>query len=395
MGIIFLQEGYDPFPNANSICVKGLVDEYAKNNDDYLVVCDGYIGEETNFSKNEHIVHIRVKREKSISKKTTIQKVITLMKRVSLILIWPIRFPVKTIKYIVRIRKELKKNDEVIIVSVYKPAEMIEIGYWLKIIHKNIIWVIYSLDGIGDNLMAFNSKIIRNKEKRWMASRFKKADKIIQMKCHEESYKNSEYKKFLSKTVFTDFPLIIPNEYCNDDNNTNEKKEIVNILYAGAFYKKLREPFELIQWFEKYSEKVKAHLDIYSMNDFVDYLDDISQKSNGKIERRDYVRPEVMEKIIAESDILLSVGNSNSPMVPSKIFNYISSGKIIVHFTDSYNDSCLPYLQKYKRAIIIGPEERRVNITMDNKKIAFNEIAALYAENLPITTVKELIEQGE
>ena len=42
---------------------------------------------------------------------------------------------------------------------------------------------------------------------------------------------------------------------------------------------------------------------------------------------------------MSEADFLLNIGNSISSMVPSKIFEYISTGKPIISIYSNINDS--------------------------------------------------------
>ena len=54
MNVIFLQEGYDPKPDANSICAKNIVEVFKKRGDNVFVICDGIEGEEEKFSKDTY-----------------------------------------------------------------------------------------------------------------------------------------------------------------------------------------------------------------------------------------------------------------------------------------------------------------------------------------------------
>ena len=63
MNIVFLQEGSDPNPDPNSICVKALVEEYRARGENVYIVCDGCEGSEGGFSQDTSILHVPVKKQ--------------------------------------------------------------------------------------------------------------------------------------------------------------------------------------------------------------------------------------------------------------------------------------------------------------------------------------------
>ena len=54
-----------------------------------------------------------------------------------------------------------------------------------------------------------------------------------------------------------------------------------------------------------------------------------------------------------QSDILLSIGNMDPNLIPSKLFKYMSIGKPIIHLKRGERDSCLPYLARYPLALVL------------------------------------------
>ena len=94
-------------------------------------------------------------------------------------------------------------------------------------------------------------------------------------------------------------------------------------------------------------------------------IDNYINKSNGRIIRHLQVEPFMVPDILLNADILISVGNSSEAFKPSKIFEYISTGKPIVHFyQQEYFDLTL---NKY-------PLSLQLSQNCDNEKLNMNKM---------------------
>ncbi len=403
MNIIILQEGYDPNPDPNSICTKALVDVFKQRGDNVYVVCDGVKGKEHSFSKDESIIHVAVAEELSYYRRTFWGKVNTLISRFFSIPIWPIRFPLHVTKYVNTVEGLLStfdKDSQIVIISVYRPAEMVEVGYRIKKMYSNCHWIIYSLDGIGSLVGLKHSRWLDNKEKKWNYNRCESADLVIQMQAHKKVYINSPFVTYLPKTMFLDFPLIVKSSNTQITLHA-EKDRILTFVYGGAFYKGLREPFYLLSWFKELIKYRQISFSCYTKSVFQPQIEQVSLETNGYLQRLDYITPDEMKSVINQSDFVVNIGNASSPMVPSKVFVYMSACKPIIHFISDDDDSCLPYLNKYPLALII---DQRESIEMSVKKtlefldrvwdmnVSFQDIERNFPKNVPAYTVDSIRE---
>ncbi len=57
------------------------------------------------------------------------------------------------------------------------------------------------------------------------------------------------------------------------------------------------------------------------------------------------------------ADVLVNIGNTVENQVPSKILDYLSTGKPIIHIRQTENCPVVPYLSRYPNALDIAPEE--------------------------------------
>lgn len=62
-------------------------------------------------------------------------------------------------------------------------------------------------------------------------------------------------------------------------------------------------------------------------------------------------------KLIEGADVLVNIGNTMTNQIPSKIFEYISTGKPIVNICKNRNCPTIPYMEKYEYALNLFEEE--------------------------------------
>ena len=64
-------------------------------------------------------------------------------------------------------------------------------------------------------------------------------------------------------------------------------------------------------------------------------------------------REEALEKMVSSFHCLLSIGNLNPSQLPSKVIEYISTGKPVIHFAEIPNDPVMEIAEKFNNLIII------------------------------------------
>ncbi len=401
MNFIILQEGYDPISDANAICAKALVDELKKQNHQVYVVCDGIEGKEALFSQDSSIHHVKTKKHLLFNKQNFLGKVSAILNRLFLIPYWPIRFPRKIKGYVVKIETLLTTINDIqqtILISIYMNSEMVEAGFLIKKKYPTLSWIIYNLDGIRAGFGISNHKWLRKMDLKWHNQRSALADVIVQMQSNQEDYIHSILSKYVYKTVFLDLPLIV--ETKSNHLNVHQNKKNITFVYGGRFYKQIREPYYLLDWFKELLKNREATFFCYTQFAYIEEIEQVEQETGGRLKRLDYISPEEMDVAIENADCMINIGNNSSTLIPSKLFVYMSACKPIVHFVTDMNDSCLPYLQKYPLALIIDQRESiktsvaKTLTFLDNIKnvhLSFNDIAKAFPENTPKHTIETLI----
>ena len=108
----------------------------------------------------------------------------------------------------------------------------------------------------------------------------------------------------------------------------------------------------------------------------------------------------VAEDYIESAGILLSIGNDKSPMAPSKIYEYMATGKPIIHFYTWENDSCIEPLNKYGNALLISRDDKLIESRLlafinEAGRLPYKKVAQIFRRATPEYTVNLITEEKE
>ena len=240
--------------------------------------------------------------------------------------------------------------------------------------HPNVRWVTYTVDSYA----AQNAGSA--KARAFEASVLCVSDKVL---LSEEIYDNSKamYETFAEKC--SALPYLMPETPTKDVNTRYLPEDKINLVYAGRFYKDLRHPEYLLQLAMELDDGCVLHL--YCQSDCDSLIDNYVQRSNGKIIRHKPVSVDTIQKIYAEADVLVSVGNNTPEFKPSKTFEYIASGKPILNiYYEGLRDEVLAQyplslqLQRGKPILETVPAVTQFVAQAQGKTVSRNEIDNIY-----------------
>ena len=298
----------------------------------------------------------------------------------------------------------LIKADEMIVthnidmvIAVHLPIESIIVGSILKEKFSNVIFVSYMLDSFsGGMLPKFVPKSIsRSNRLRWEDNLLKSYDKIFLMnssKNHHEKY--SKNSKWISNALFVDIPLLEKKALLNSNKCINNKK--IKMLYAGSLDKSVRDPSTIIKVLDLLKDN-NFYCEFIGNCSCKDEFGELMLKYGDRLVFNDQVSYKDVEKKIASADILINIGNLNSNLIPSKIFEYMSYCKPILSTYNYDNEPSLKYLRDYPLSILIDDREliskkellNKIYFTL-NKKINYNELFNIFENNVPNYFVKHI-----
>lgn len=269
---------------------------------------------------------------------------------------------------IFRNRKRINNNYDIII-SVSLPFTSHLCAYILKKrIHAD--WYM----DIGDPFTLKinspeNNKIIYSFLNKIYERKFYKiASKIIF--THKEVAELHENKFNIDKSkIVIGYPIASVNEQnLNIASNYNYKDTPIKIGYFGAFTKSVREPnnyinnivnpfFEDVEhrWYiNQESKKYFASIKKTSLHKFIDIVQ----------------RKEALKIMVNEIHILLSIGNLNKYQMPSKVIEYLSLGKPVLHYAEIEDDPIYNFEKLFNNLKIIDSKttKNEIEIYIENIK---------------------------
>lgn len=412
--ILILTGAYYPNPLANGICVHNIACVLANSGIEVHIICFRKSGESMNeIVENIHVHRIRMrlffkirfwgeKRNSSKLGKLAIN-IALLLNKLKKIIYFPL-FPLVSITFICRYLFTAislqKKNSFNLILKVVNPFESGVAGSIFKIKYPDVKNVLYDLDTLTNNEYPkiLPVWIYKHQLKFWERFIYKNSDLILNLNCHKTHFQNKNYDCFFSKMDYIDIPLLKTG--LNSGNNRNNKdKEVITFLYAGALSKKMRNPISMCQIFYEISKITNIEVKIFSRGECDEVINRYEKLSNGKIKRYNYVDKKIIDNIVNSTDILISIGNRDSAMIPSKIFEYFSTKKKIIHFYHNEKDTCIPYFKKYPNSLLVNEcDDNYININkilqfikFKGKYINDKDLKTLYYENLPEYTANKIM----
>ena len=179
------------------------------------------------------------------------------------------------------------------------------------------------------------------------------SDHILAMHQLRENF-NIVFSDNMNKITYVEHPLLkkTNNSYKMIDDGK------IRLMYAGALYKYYRSPEYLLKVFTLINGSYL--LNIFSAGNCEKMIDKFSRKDI-RIKNNGYVSVDVLDEEYSNADILLSIGNFKSQNLASKIFEYMSLGKPIIHFYVNPNDPVLKLLFKYPLSLTVEQNLKILN----------------------------------
>lgn len=182
------------------------------------------------------------------------------------------------------------------------------------------------------------------------------------------------------------FPLEFPSiTNMTNNNQCSEISSEIKCVFSGYIYNNIRNPEYTFKLFSKLnSQNIKLYI-VGSGSE-----EQVNAYKNAFPNRFIQVGSVPLEKsleYIKSADMLVNIGNNITNAVPSKIFDYISTGKPIINIYKNKDCPTLKYFKKYNNSI---------SIFEDMDKIDFNTkaVESFINERLGKITTYEEIEKN-
>ncbi len=274
-------------------------------------------------------------------------------------LAWP-DYSMFWVYQIYRNRNNISKDYDVII-SVSLPFSSHIAAYLInKKIKKQWIMDIGDPFTLKIDAPENNRFLYSGLNKRYEKRFYSQADKILF--THQDALSN--HKKFFN---IPSSKLIVASPISNFDNDLfkktlsyNYSTRPIKVSYFGIFTKGVRSPnsfldlvkknteFEFSWYVNEDSEKIIKSCDISA--DKHSFYSHVS-------------REDAQQLMVNSAHCLLSIGNKNSNQIPSKVIEYLATGKPIIHFTEIDDDPVINLSSEFHNLVTFNKND-------DEKKLS-------------------------
>lgn len=186
---------------------------------------------------------------------------------------------------------------------------------------------------------------------------WKRLDKMVIPTLLEQDYTDPEFAPYRHKLCAAEFPGIVQYETC--PSAVEFPGEKTNLLFAGNFYDKIRRPEYLLSLMDSMPENVCLHIlgELYCSvgPELAAHMEQLT--ACGRLKLHGSVSAEQARAAMHKADVLINLGNAIDNQLPSKIFEYFSTGKPVIHIQKIPECPCLPYMERYGNALVLSEAE--------------------------------------
>lgn len=247
-------------------------------------------------------------------------------------------------------------------------------------------YILYQVDPIGTNFAYNNKKSMEKLEYKY----YQKARAILTTHIlAKEKRENDSYKQFLYKIIPIEFPNV---KVSNNEKWTCNNSQSFECFYAGRFYSGVRDCKYTLELFSMINDqRIKLTFAGSGQEDIIQ-----EYQKNQLLGRLNHLGELPLAKTISymeRVDFLINIGNNVINQVPSKLFDYISTGKPIINICKNSECPTIPYIERYGLGLnIIETEKtnfywaevlRDFIIFNHNKRLDNDRIILAFEENTP------------
>lgn len=378
-------------PDANINIVKNIKNELISNHysvtvlskiyDKQDLICNNEVPFLYCFKSNDLLIRHKKEFDKLVGRRKKIKYLLRYPKFLSILLYMKAK-SIRTIDefyYIKHIRRIIKRKPFKMIIGVTFPNESIEaVSKFTKKI--NTAWI--QLDACAESR---TKRVLSN---------------ITRAIVPNNIYNNYIARNInVSNVKSSGMPNIVRPYLHKAVDNVDFPDNLINIVFLGRFYENIRSPEPLINIFEMLNDK-KLALHIIGMG-CEDVIESFRKKHPENVFSHGKVSAEAAFNAMQIADFLVNVDNNKEfeILFPSKINDYLSTGKPIINIYSNPNSSVLEYLAGYENVINIDSnnvEDKTIDelkvFLKRTKTVPFDEIYKKYYSSTPQYVCQLLLE---
>ena len=271
---------------------------------------------------------------------------------------WPMTSPLRAWKFSNKAAEIVKEKNIDVIIPIYGSVETLLAANSTKKQIPQVKLVPYFLDALlaGQTPRLMKPETKQKKAIWWEKKLLSNADGIVMMnaakKCYEDFSAGLDY---YDRITFLDIPmLLMQNNGEKSGQRRNFPKDETVFFFAGAMARNIRDPRKTLEIFMQ-TKNPQWRLYLAGTSDYMSAVEE-SAKKDSRIRFLGKLPHAQVREMMEEADFLVNIGNTLSYMVPSKIFEYMAFEKPIVSTCKLKDDPSLPYLEAYKKIVILDEQ---------------------------------------
>lgn len=173
-----------------------------------------------------------------------------------------------------------------------------------------------------------------------------------------------------------------------------ESKNYINVVFAGALNKRYVEADYFVKLVRSTLLEEICRFEFYTAGNATGEIENASKS----VCKYGWITKEELLIKLENSNVLLNIGEVNGKQISSKIFDYMSLGKPIIHLYSNDNDINLKYLYKYPASLCIKQSMEDIENNIQriaefcafymNLNINFEEVENIFSDLKPQSVVE-------
>lgn len=405
--ILFTIQWYPSVLSANALCDENVI-RALNATGDYDITCLVYSTPETKTCETiEGVKVIRfrkgllwdavIKAKKEPTWKHAqgilrINRIIQRIKQLFLIPIYPIFEPIAILKFAKKAIHLHSKEHFDMVISEHNGIDSLMAGFFLKRKDSRIKYIPIFWDPLhGKEAAKYLPRFYSMKKQKRLEKRILQfADKAVFMESMKAFHDNNGID-YIDKGVYLSFPKLVKPSNISAHNEYT-KKGMINIVYSGILNLPDRDPSRFLDLLSRSSYAKRINLIFFCTGSGRSTVEEFSHTFLGNVMISSYIPVDTLKSVYQSADVLLNIGGPNPNMVPSKVYDYMSSCRPIVSTYYIDNESSKSILERYPAALLLDLRaEAEANVSLFDEfiahlseyKINFGEIESRYIKNSP------------
>jgi len=247
------------------------------------------------------------------------------------------------------------------------------------------------------HVLAIARKLKERRHVRLEKDMLERSDAVLSMHPLETHFRKHFGSIVDRKIRFLEHPLLSKKERLAGPANAT-----VRMVYTGALIRNIHEPSYVMDLIDTLDLGMPFEVDFYVMGNGASQVKSKTTLFGVHVRNCGRVSKQEADVAVAQSTVLLNIGEIEGRQISSKVFEYMAAGKPIIHFAHSQDDAVARILDRYPLALCLLQKQhlmdenreqfKRFVIANAGKSMDFEDVAEIFPEALPETTARAFVD---